>query len=291
MSDGKRARLETVAPTDGAGDLAALLHRLVELLQSGGDKADGLDSLLDELGRLQVTLNGASEPAFKAIADAQEKLQVRRHRSAVCRHLLPAAATLAVWSESPCSCCLLHLFARPQVAVAALQAAVDRFTQPPGYRPPATADEASVRSLLSYAHRLSYSSCAPLGYQPGQPLYFFKPPAPQEVEMRASQLHAFARERGWERHCSSCAPGTRHLRLTRNAGPEQPLSLFWQLTGCLPSACSVLQGSGRSGSRRLMRSGRLPHAQLQPLPPCRSWLRRRHWQQQRRSHLQHPLVT
>lgn len=76
----------------------------------------------------------------------------------------------------------------------ALQAAVDRLTPPPGYRPPAPGDEAAVRSLLSYAHRLSYSSAAPLGYQPGQPLYFFKPPAPQEAEMRASQLHAFARE-------------------------------------------------------------------------------------------------
>lgn len=79
----------------------------------------------------------------------------------------------------------------------ALQGAVDRYTPPPGYRPPAAdaADAAFVRGLLSYAHRLSYSSAAPLGYQPGQPLYFFKPPAPQEAEMRVSQLHAFSRER------------------------------------------------------------------------------------------------
>ena len=76
----------------------------------------------------------------------------------------------------------------------ALQAAVDKFTPPPGYRPPVAGDEHHVRTLLSYAHRLSYSSSAPLGFQPGQPLYFFKPPAPQEAEMRASQLHAFARE-------------------------------------------------------------------------------------------------
>jgi hypothetical protein len=71
---------------------------------------------------------------------------------------------------------------------------VDRFTPPPGYKPPKAGDEGYVQGLLSYAHRLSYSTSAPLGYQPGQPLYFFKPPAPQEAEMRASQLHAFNRE-------------------------------------------------------------------------------------------------
>ena len=91
-----------------------------------------------------------------------------------------------------CSAAQLPLL---QTAIVALQAAVDKFTPPPGYRPPAAGDERHVRALLSYAHRLSYSSSAPLGFQPGQPLYFFKPPAPQEAEMRASQLHSFARER------------------------------------------------------------------------------------------------
>lgn len=81
-----------------------------------------------------------------------------------------------------------------QAAVIALQAAVDRFSPPPGYKPPPAGDAAYVQGLLAYAHRLSYSTSAPLGYQPGQQLYFFKPPAPQEAEMRASQLHAFNRE-------------------------------------------------------------------------------------------------
>lgn len=107
---------------------------------------------------------------------------------------LPASAPLPLTPPTHVPPCPLPPFL--QAAIVALQAAVDRFTPPPGYQPPPAAgvDEAYVRNLLSYAHRLSYSSSAPIGYQPGQPLYFFKPPAPQEAEMRVSQLHAFNRE-------------------------------------------------------------------------------------------------
>ncbi|KAL4458401.1 hypothetical protein ABPG75_013266 [Micractinium tetrahymenae] len=159
--EAKRARLEGVAATSiqsrAEWELAGVLERLLSV---GGDES-GLDALLEELGRAQAGLNGSAHThaAFKAIADAQQKLQA---------------------------------------AIVALQAAVDRYTPPPGYQPPPSSgvDAAYVRGLLSYAHRLSYSSAAPLGFQPGQPLFFFKPPAPQEAEMRASQLHAFSRE--WE---------------------------------------------------------------------------------------------
>lgn len=93
-----------------------------------------------------------------------------------------------------------------QAAIVALQSAVDRYTPPPGYQPPQSSgvDDAYVHGLLSYAHRLSYSSSAPLGYQPGQPLLFFRPPAPQEAEMRASQLHAFNSECSCPGTASSC---------------------------------------------------------------------------------------
>jgi hypothetical protein len=131
------------------------------------------------------------------------RLQTRRRS---CRWGLPSAAATGCCrlllrgsqqqaqcrSRLVCSSAQLPLL---QTAIVALQATVDKFTPPPGYRPPAACDERHVRALLSYAHRLSYSSSAPLGFQPGQPLYFFKPPAPQEAEMRASQLHSFARER------------------------------------------------------------------------------------------------
>lgn len=195
--DAKRLKLVAAPPASDAGDLADVLSRLADTLRStGSGQAEGLDELLDELGRLQFQLNSSSDQAFKAIADAQEKLQVGA----------PPPPPLA---PPPAACppsCVPAAFqparhqphlVRPtlaQAAIVALQAAVDRLTPPPGYRPPAPSDEAAVRALLSYAHRLSYSSSAPLGYQPGQPLYFFKAPAPQEADMRASQLHTFARE-------------------------------------------------------------------------------------------------
>jgi hypothetical protein len=90
-----------------------------------------------------------------------------------------------------------------------LQMSVDSCTSPAGYQPPQAGDETYVRGLLSYAHRLSYSSAAPLGYQPGQPLYFFKPPAPQEAEMRVSQLHTFNRECGAMPPVAPAMPVTR----------------------------------------------------------------------------------
>lgn len=159
--EAKRARLNSVSDANSQSraewELAAVLERLLAV---GGDESR-LDELLDELGRAQAGTAGSTQAqaAFKAIADAQQELQA---------------------------------------AIVALQAAVDKYTPPPGYQPPPSSgvDAAYVRGLLSYAHRLSYSSSAPLGYQPGQPLLFFKPPAPQEAEMRASQLHAFSRE--WE---------------------------------------------------------------------------------------------
>lgn len=62
----------------------------------------------------------------------------------------------------------------------------------------APADEAleRVRRTLRYAHRLSYSTHAPPGYQMGMPLGPYKPPAPQEWQMRFSQLHEYAAKHG-----------------------------------------------------------------------------------------------
>ena len=52
--------------------------------------------------------------------------------------------------------------------------------------------------VLAYAHRLSYSTFAPPGFIPGQtPLRHFKPPAPQELQLRSSLLHEHHRESRW----------------------------------------------------------------------------------------------
>ena len=51
----------------------------------------------------------------------------------------------------------------------------------------------SARGVVTYAHKLSYTTFAPLGFEAGlTPLGNFRPPAPQEWQMRVAQLHQFA---------------------------------------------------------------------------------------------------
>ena len=51
-----------------------------------------------------------------------------------------------------------------------------------------------AKELIAYAHRLSFTTTAPPGFIPGQtPLMLFKPPAPQDIQLRSSALHQFQR--------------------------------------------------------------------------------------------------
>ncbi|KAK9831934.1 hypothetical protein WJX81_001133 [Elliptochloris bilobata] len=51
----------------------------------------------------------------------------------------------------------------------------------------------SARRLVTYAHKLSYTTFAPPGFEAGKtPLRNFRPPAPQDWQLRASLLHQFA---------------------------------------------------------------------------------------------------
>ncbi|KAF2312010.1 hypothetical protein GH714_027742 [Hevea brasiliensis] len=55
------------------------------------------------------------------------------------------------------------------------------------------ASQLELSDILSYAHRISYTTFAPPDFGAGQaPLRGALPPAPQEEQMRASQLYAFA---------------------------------------------------------------------------------------------------
>ncbi|KAL3157518.1 hypothetical protein ABBQ32_011980 [Trebouxia sp. C0010 RCD-2024] len=52
-----------------------------------------------------------------------------------------------------------------------------------------------LRCVLKYAHKIAYTSFAPLGHDVSQPLpQHFRPPNPQEWQLRASQLHPFQAE-------------------------------------------------------------------------------------------------
>lgn len=82
MADGaKRLRLEVGKPASqhlAAAEVAEILQKLQSLLGAGVEP-DGLDSLLEELVRAQGGMNESitTQVAFKAIADAQDNLQVR----------------------------------------------------------------------------------------------------------------------------------------------------------------------------------------------------------------------
>ncbi len=78
-----------------------------------------------------------------------------------------------------------------------LQTTIDRHTRPESDPPhtPAPIGAASARDIVTYAHKLSYTTFAPFGFVPGvTPLRNFRPPAPQEQQLRASALHGFARK-------------------------------------------------------------------------------------------------
>lgn len=78
--DSKRQRLgDGGASSDDPSKLADVLSKLTALVKQGAGEAEVLDDLLEQLGRLQGKLSGASEPAFKAIEDAQARLQVSSH--------------------------------------------------------------------------------------------------------------------------------------------------------------------------------------------------------------------
>lgn len=83
-----------------------------------------------------------------------------------------------------------------QAAAWGMASSIDRNTMasaPEYCRKEPTLD--SIQRTLALAHRLSYTSFAPPGFQPGvTQLHAFRPPAPQEWQMRSAHLHQFAEE-------------------------------------------------------------------------------------------------
>ena len=79
-----------------------------------------------------------------------------------------------------------------QEAISDLEMAIHYATPLAIDQPPVAATEEQGRELIAYAHRLSFTTSAPPGFVPGQsPLMHFKPPAPQDFQLRSSVLHQF----------------------------------------------------------------------------------------------------
>ncbi|KAH7619347.1 hypothetical protein Ndes2526B_g06317 [Nannochloris sp. 'desiccata'] len=83
-----------------------------------------------------------------------------------------------------------------QGAITELQTAIDTAAiLGNSSRAPVASTVDQAKELVAYAHRLSFTTSAPPGFVPGQtPLLHFKPPAPQDIQLRSSALHQFQRE-------------------------------------------------------------------------------------------------
>ena len=196
--DAKRQRTQgSAAQHPHQSDLAEILQRLSLALQQTGDGADATDAgdlgaVLEELSNLEQPDAAApgAQPLQTALWEAAETLQVGRlpprphlsqHRSCVPAQPGPPLCPL----PSP---------PVPQAAAEQLQSVIDACA-PLEAEIPRGAPAVAPADVLAYAHRLSYSTFAPPGFLPGQtPLRHFKPPAPQELQLRSSLLHEHHRE-------------------------------------------------------------------------------------------------
>ena len=81
--------------------------------------------------------------------------------------------------------------AKLRESVTALQDSVDAARSFDHVRLPADGP-VSAADVVEYARRISYTTFAPAGYQPGAPLHGIMPPAPQDEHFAASHLAAHA---------------------------------------------------------------------------------------------------
>ena len=78
-------------------------------------------------------------------------------------------------------------------ATAALQASIDAARSTDHVSLPADGPT-TASDVVDYARRISYTTYAPAGYEPGAPLHGIMPPAPQEEHFGASHLARHAAE-------------------------------------------------------------------------------------------------
>ena len=101
--------------------------------------------------------------------------------------------------------------------------------------------------MLTYAHKLSYTTFAPPRFEPGKTaLGNFRPPAPQEWQMRMSQLHRFAGD-----SVRLAAPERGSLYGSRQQQRDRPCC--WQYTCCTIMRWTVLGSSSTCPSVSLSR--------------------------------------
>ncbi|XP_051114924.1 mediator of RNA polymerase II transcription subunit 4 [Andrographis paniculata] len=133
---------------------------------------------------------------FEAVAELQEILDLQDAKQKLAREIRSKDSTLLAFAN------------KLREAENVLDILVDDYSdyrRPKRARSASTADDAedsstttvstrlNLSDILSYAHKISYTTFAPPEFGAGQaPLRGALPPAPQEEQMRASQLYAFA---------------------------------------------------------------------------------------------------
>ncbi|KAK9840039.1 hypothetical protein WJX74_002397 [Apatococcus lobatus] len=82
----------------------------------------------------------------------------------------------------------------------------------------APASKEFARDVVAYGRRLSFTTFAPLGWEQGQPLGHFRPPAPQDHQLHASTLSRFA----VEQEAKKAAEAAARARQPAPAAPTLP---------------------------------------------------------------------
>ena len=114
-------------------------------------------------------------------------------------------------------------------ATAALQASIDAARSTDHVSLPADGPT-TASDVVDYARRISYTTYAPAGYEPGAPLHGIMPPAPQEEHFGASHLARHAAEvRAREEARRARAEVADEARRAATAGATPPLETVIKL--------------------------------------------------------------
>ena len=112
------------------------------------------------------------------LGDSLQKLQVVAHSASFALHKLPPWSSMKIINQYS-----LLL----QVAVQNLQTSINQHQHLVNPK-----NSIDALTLLKYAHKIAYTSFAPLNHEASQPLPpNVRPPNPQDWQFRSSQLHQF----------------------------------------------------------------------------------------------------
>eukprot|EP00884_Botryococcus_braunii_P012964 jgi/Botrbrau1/21669/Bobra.43_1s0067.2 len=191
--DRKRVKLEQGAPPKVEGEEESI-HSLCLKLATALSRGAASSGAAGGGGPNEDVRMEQADEGPKDMADVEAQLQYNQ-AVPLLKSLLAARSRLPPGERADLDSALDSLMAVLEGVAGRLQKLLERNT--PSTVPESCRQEPSVeyaRQIITYAHKLSFTTFAPPGWAPGKPLGRFRPPAPQDWQLRASQLHAAARK-------------------------------------------------------------------------------------------------